>query len=159
MTRPGRGAGRKAARRVNRSYPGKIRHIVAQQTQIMGEMLLCERKHGRTGLSAGPVHHREQGHGARGNSTSANPRCTRICPSGSPPLTAPCTSRPSRCWRRTRPSGTSGAGWPPGENTKESDRPGGGKQCLFPAAGSCIIRSAEHAANATEDTAERRTAQ
>ena len=29
----------------------------------------------------------------------------------------------------------------------------------FPAAGSCIIRSAEHAANATEDTAERRTAQ
>ena len=31
----------------------------------MGEMLLCERKHGRAGLSAGPVHHREQGHGAR----------------------------------------------------------------------------------------------
>ncbi len=30
---------------------------------------------------------------------------------------------------------------------------------LFPAAGSCIIRSAEHAANATEDTAERRAVQ
>ena len=29
-------------------------------------MLLCERKHGGAGLPAGPVHHREQGHGAGG---------------------------------------------------------------------------------------------
>lgn len=50
-------------------------------------------------------------------------------------------------------------GWPPGENTKESDRPGGGKQCLFPAAGSCIIRSTEHTADDTEDAAERRAVQ
>ena len=50
--RQGSGGGRRRGG-VNRSYRGKTRHIVAQQTQIMGEMLLCERKHGRAGLSAG----------------------------------------------------------------------------------------------------------
>ena len=33
------------------------------------------------------------------------------------------------------------------------------KQCLFPAAGSCIIRSTEHTADDTEDAAERRAVQ
>ena len=38
--------------------------------QNPGELLLCEREYRGTGLSAGPLHHREPDHGPRGISKS-----------------------------------------------------------------------------------------